>query len=328
MKIRILFILQLLAAIALINLLGCFGEEPPLDEEITNSPEHNNEEEVEGISKPSYRPGEMAIEVSIKQKGQSTEKTEHGIANTQFSYDLQATLVRETGVTFDLSNPFIFDEPDEVKSSAYSDGPYDHEYKDNLPPPTVSGRINYHLQHDYKTPNAIDVVRNQAENSGNGQITNLRIKNMRLSKYGFGYELDLLINFSMTLKNKNVLTYRDKGPVVLEDESISDEPIKFNLYPVPDSKAVEKYPYSEMEIGFNYKKRALDYTKDLQNIYTQNVKLIHQNCVGLKESSTQDSLTLTCNYSGNKFLSFVPDLQTLTTKPDTNIEISINFSAQ
>ncbi|WP_444998279.1 hypothetical protein [Aliikangiella sp. IMCC44359] len=329
MKIRILFILHLLFTVPLIYLLGCSEQEPLLDEDITRSSEDNYRETVkEEISEPSYRRGEVTIKVSIKQKGQSTEKTEHGIANTQFSYHLQTTLTRETGVTFDLSNPFIFDEPDEIKSSAYSDGPYYHEYKENLPPPTINGQINYHLQHDYQTPNAIDVVRNQGEHRGEGKVTNLRIKNMRLSEYGFGYELDLFIDFSMKLKNKNVLTYRNKGPVVVEDESINNEPIKFNLYPVPDPKAVEKYPYSEIEIGFNYKKQALDYAADLQKIYKQNVKLIHQYCVGLKESSSQDSLTLTCNYSGSKFLSFVPELQTLATQPDTNITISINFSTK
>jgi hypothetical protein len=293
---------------------------------------YNDNDEYNG--RELYKAGLISIDIAITQLRNVNKAVESGHVKTTSSYVLNAHYKREALVANDLSDPFFDVLPEDTendedfKPNAFSDGPYTtYDFNDkDFPAAEITGSVNYLLDHEYLTPDHVDTIKHTKFHTMKGDIIDIEIDNMKLSKIGLGYQFDLKIHKELAVTTKDTLTYH-KGPEQQINESGDDfEPLEFIIMPLADKKAIDRNFYSDMEIQFNVKKRDIE-SYELFRDHLKNDKYpFIKYCIPSKEIATKDKLTITCEYKGNNWLPL--DGNIFVGMPETSIAITFTIATK
>ncbi len=326
------FYIAVVALLTYCFISGCSDYEGA-DESTMHSEEYDDDIFIEEASE-LYRPGVVSIDVLIKQSGVIDEPEDDSGSSMSgsASFELNAHFKREGLVSIDLSDPFIGVLPEDYvndkyfKPTAFSDGPYtfsDHNYK-QFPEAEITGSIISHLDYVIHSPNSVDSVKTTVVSNEKGDVSDIEFDNMKLSKIGLGYTFNLKIYKHSEYTTHQSLTYRNGYVNKISDSKSKLEPIDFVIQPHPNKKALDRIIYTPMEIKHNEKKRDIEFFGLLSNQFDSEAFPFVKFCMHTKEIATKDSLTVTCNYSGNNWIS----MDGMVGSPDTTILITLTIAAK
>ena len=284
------------------------------------------------LREQGWRRGTLEIRVMVEQGGTLREETTAGggtETSIAWSFNLSAQRLLEVLVAPDLSQLIPATTSANDRRTAFNRSPI--YMKPLVAQPMPRGQVNYSKQLSIDSPGSDNYSHLQETTQGQGDIQSLRIANLRPSFYGQGYEFELLLNYNMLMNSTKIAQPVNGAATHVEEELPVEESLVMHLFPAPDLRVLESYPFvlptSSPSDTSSPRDVAMDTFRALQDA-AAGVTLIGELRPGLQWAGEKDRLTLSYSLSGNSQPPLFGNITGLATRIEPNhVEVDVIIKA-
>jgi hypothetical protein len=161
---------------------------------------------------------------------------------------------------------------------------------------------------DYKASWAVNTseIKNTIHGTLKGVVDRVYLQALHPSLYGPGYEASIVFNVTGQLKKEDVI-FTEGQPITNNIDEKKSEEVSYHLHPVPNAEKLNNYDYVPEGIDESLKQSLIQQKLDTLSLLNQTYKdsLPVQGPIraGTKSEATQNKLTLTYEYNGDKEVS-------------------------
>lgn len=275
-----------------------------------------------------WRRGVLNVEFVLQQSTVHSEETldeDTNELNDQtditWSYSLAATSTQKVWLLNDLT-VFMPSGSDEERYESMTTPPY---YVEEDTQAEVSGSLDYRIDIQSHTPNALSSEYFNKKTSGQAAIESFTINNLLPSLFGDGYEFALELGFTYEQSGKTILTRADGLDTELDDNKTQKQDMTFYFYPPLNQEALNDYPYiyeyndiEDQDVLDGIKEAELEKFSYLKSIEDKTVSSNYANYVGVITKRSRDTLIIEYTFTGEMMLPLAGDFTALDAVSDDN----------
>lgn len=314
----------------ILSLSGCSSSEQESDE--SSSDTAYNQDDNSSQEEPSqeqlyladgWRKGKLHIEIAIQQDGGTTDPGDTSL-ESRWTSTITGTSDLDVVVAKDL-RPYV------------SQGPLANTLVQEYEPFRLIDQDALSVQASEVLYTATEsITSNEVKSSHQGEykghLDRIYLQSLNPSLFGPGYEAYLKLNTRGQLKTREVISGEGQTPITNESNEEKTEEIVYSLHPVPNADKLNDYDYLPAGVNDEMKqaivKQNMDMLSLLNDAYKDNLPAQGQIRAGMVSEATQDSLTMTYEYTGNKELGRAIMMGFMTGNTNHNsIKIRIQLTA-
>lgn len=297
-KLQLIFLSTLALAFTL-SLIACSPSEKETDEQTqTDEYTQNNDQSLdeptheELMAADGWRKGKLHIEIDIQQDGGTDES---GVKSAWTSI-LKAVSEADVMLAEDL-RPYVTEGPlPDTEALQYEPFSLIDLDAKTVQSSEVLDKATWSV--------SSDEITGSNEGEFKGVVDRVYLQSLHPSLFGPGYEASLKLNITGQLKTREVLSAKGQAPVTTEKDKEVTEEIVYYLHPVPNADKLNDYEYLPEGIDDSLKesltKQNLEMLSLLNELNKDAQPVQGQIRAGMISEATEDSLTLTYEYTGNK----------------------------
>lgn len=335
---RYVFIFQIIFASCVLSGCSPAGEDEPdyADEQWEEEELAEGDPYLQQHLDDGWRYGTLRVEFELHQRGEETIEQPamrlRGPSTTSIKWQTHITATKEQPVLVlpDLNVTVPTDHAD-YKEAQFILESLPFYVSDSLEDGQLTSNIFHTLSWHHLEPESNQMIEGKRQVDEQGIISDLLVNRLNPSLYGPGWEAALdLATETHRISNFTGIPPDNAQPVTINEASDQSERYSFLLYPTPNTRGLNAYPYLDPEMPANFNEKIthghLQTLAMLQQLH--HAPALATMRAGVKSQATKDQLTLRYSYSGDKQIPYLAGEEGLTAKPDINtINIVITLTA-